>query len=401
MSLTTRVLAGLGLGLAFGLFVLSHPTPALLGTVKVIEPIGTLWINAIRMTVVPLVFALLVTGIASSADARTVRGLGLRSLAAFLGLLALSATVALLVPPVLFRWLHIDAATAAQLRGEPVTPAAVPGIADWVTSLVPVNPLDAAVKGAMLPLVVFAIAFALALLTLDPVRREPVIAFFRGVADAMLAIVRFVIALAPIGVFALMLSIASRAGLASAGALGYYVAAAAAGHAILVLLLYPLAPIVGRTSVARFARAALPAQAVAVASSSSLASLPALIDGADRRLQLPREVTGVVLPLAVSSFKLAAPVVWMTAALFLAKFYGVPLTAGQMTVIALTAVLTSFSTPGVPHGALLVIAPLVATMGIPAEGVGLLIAVDAIPDICATTVNVTGDLLAAAIVTRR
>jgi Na+/H+-dicarboxylate symporter len=265
---------------------------------------------------------------------------------------------------------------------------------------VPTNPVKAAADGAMLPLVVFASAFALALLTVTPDRREAVIAFFRAVGDAMLTIVRVIIDFAPIGVFALMLPVASRTGVAAAGALGYFVAASVIAQTLLIVLLYPVAALVGGVPVLRFARAVFPAQAVAISSSSSLASLPALIDGADRRLCLPPDVTGVVLPLAVSSFKIGAPVLWMVAVIFLARFYGVSLAPTQLLVVSLTALLTSFSTPGVPHGWLLVISPLVVSMGIPPEGIGLLIAVDTIPDIFGTTVNVTGDMVAAAIVSR-
>lgn len=383
------------LGLALGLVAVVHPTPPLIRLVQIIEPIGTLWVNAIRMTVVPLVFALLVTGVAAT-EVRTVRALGARALAAFVGLLVVSGTVAMMVAPLLFAWLHVDVRPVAT----PLPRTAAPGIRDWVLDLVPANPIKAAADGAMLPLVVFTIAFAIALLTIRVDRREPVLGFFRGVSDAMLAIVRFVIALAPIGVFALMLSISSRAGVAAAGALGYYVAAAIAAHAALLVVLYPLAPVVARLSIAHFARAALPPQAVAVSTSSSLASLPALIDSAERRLHLPDDVTGLVLPLAVSSFKLAIPMVWVVAAVFLSKLYGVPLGPAQMLVITVTSMLTSFSAPGVPHGGLLMISPLVASMGLPPEGVGLLIAVDVLPDIGATTVNVTGDLLAAAMVGR-
>ena len=150
----------------------------------------------------------------------------------------------------------------------------------------------------------------------------------------------------------------------------------------------------------RFAQGVFPAQAVAFSSSSSLASLPALIDGSERRLRLPPSVTDVVLPLAVSTFKVATPALWLGAAIFLARLYGVPLAPTQLLAISFTGILTSFSTPGVPHGWLLVISPLVVTMGIPAEGIGLLIAVDAIPDIFATTLNVTGDMVAAALVSR-
>jgi Na+/H+-dicarboxylate symporter len=401
MSLTSRVVVALVLGLAAGLATRTYTLPAIETLVGLVEPIGILWVNAIRMTVVPLVVSLLITAVASSADVRAVGGIGWRALAAFIGLLLLAAVVGLLVVPPLFGWLRLDASTTAAIRGDSTATAAeVPGLAEWIAGIVPTNPVQAAADGAMLPLVLFTLAFALALLSLTPDRRDPVVAFFRGVGDAMLAIVRVVIALSPIGVFALMLPLASRAGGEAAGALGYYVVVLTVVHLLLIVILYPVAALLGGVPVARFARAAFPAQAVAFSSSSSLASLPALIDGADRRLGLPTHVSGVVLPLAVSTFKMGLPLLWLTAATFLASLYGMVLTPAQLLVVSLTAILTSFSTPGVPHGWLLVVSPLIATMGIPAEGIGLLIAVDAIPDMFATTLNVTGDMVAAVIVSR-
>jgi proton glutamate symport protein len=405
MSLTTRVLMALVLGLAAGLVVLAHPTPPLLKLVSIVEPIGSLWVNAIRMTVVPLVVSLLITSVVSSSNMRVVRGIGLRALASFFGLLVLVAAAGLLIVPPLFNWFRMDPATIAMLHGNTTGGAAttapnIPSFAEWMVSIVPTNPVKAAADGAMLPLVVFALVFALALLKITPNRRDAVLMFFGGVGDAMLAIVRVIIALAPIGVFALMLPVASRIGIAAAGALGYYVAVTVVAQALLILLLYPVAALAGRVPVLRFARAVFPAQAVAFSSSSSLASLPALIDGSERKLCLPPNVTGMVLPLAVSTFKVATPAIWVVAAIFLARLYGVQLTLTQLLVIAFSGILTSFSVPGIPHGWLFVISPLVVTMGIPAEGIGLLIAVDAIPDIFATTLNVTGDMVAAAIVSR-
>lgn len=403
MSLTTRVLVALVLGLAVGLVVLAHPSPLLLKLVSIVEPVGTLWVNAIRMTVIPLVVSLLITGVASSSNMRVVRGIGLRAFASFLGLLVFAAIAGLLMVPPLFRWLHLDAATAATLRSSGGTTSApnIPSFSEWIVSIVPTNPVKAASDGTMLPLVVFVLAFGLAILTIRPERRDAVLTFFGAVGDAMLVIVGVIIDLAPIGVFALMLPVASRTGIAAAGALGYYVAVTVVAQALFILLLYPVAAFIGRVSMLGFAKAVFPAQAVAFSSSSSLASLPALIDGSERRLSLAPNVTGVVLPLAVSTFKSATPVLWLIAAIFLGRLYGVPLNMIQLIVIALTGILTSFSIPGVPHGWLLVISPLIATMGIPAEGIGLLIAVDAIPDIFGTTLNVTADMHAAAIVSRK
>jgi len=402
MSATTRVLAALVFGLLAGAVVLAHPAPALLTLVRIIEPIGTLWVNAIRMTVVPLVVSLLITGVASSGSIERIRTLGGRSAAAFIGLLTVSATIGLIAVPWLFAGLHVDRGTIASLRGTQASPtAAASGFAEWISGIVPANPIRAAADGALLPLVIFTLAFALALLTVGDDSRRAVVTFFAAVADAMLAVVRVVIALAPIGVFALMVPVASRTGITAAGALVYYVVATAGAVMLGVIALYPIVAAVARIPLSQFATAVFPAQVVATASSSSLASLPALVDGAQRQLRLPSSATGVVLPLAVSSFKLAAPILWQAAAVFLARMYGVPIGPAQHLTVAATAMLISFSTPGIPHGWLLGVSPLIAAMGVPAEGIGLLIAVDAVPDIFATVLNVTGDMAAAAIVVPR
>jgi Na+/H+-dicarboxylate symporter len=150
----------------------------------------------------------------------------------------------------------------------------------------------------------------------------------------------------------------------------------------------------------RFARAALPAQLIAFSSSSSIASLPALVESAERGLGLPPRVGGFVLPLAISTFKIAAPLSWTAGALFVGWFYGIPLHAGDLATIAFAAVFLAFAVPGVPRGAFIMLTPLFLAIGLPAEGIGILIAVDAIPDTFATALNVTGDLAAAALVGR-
>ncbi|MEP7345099.1 MAG: cation:dicarboxylase symporter family transporter, partial [Gemmatimonadaceae bacterium] len=262
MSLTTRVFAALVLGLLGGLLVAAYPSPVLTTVVAVIEPVGTLWVNAIRMTVVPLVVSLLITGVASSADARVVRSLGGHAFATFFGLLFLTAIVGLAIVPPLFTWLNIDPATSASLRASagsaPAGAQAVPGFKDWLVSVVPTNPVKAAADGTMLPLVVFTLAFGLALLKIATDRRDAVVTFFRGIADAMLAIVRAIIALAPVGVFALMLPVATRTGAAAAGALGYYIVAMAIACVAMIALLYLVALVVARVSIPRFARAVFP-----------------------------------------------------------------------------------------------------------------------------------------------
>jgi Na+/H+-dicarboxylate symporter len=273
-------------------------------------------------------------------------------------------------------------------------------IAAWVGSLLPANPIGAAASGAMMPFVVFVLLFALAVAHSSEATRTTLVGFFRALGEAMMTLVRGVIWLAPLGVFALVLPLAAHAGGALAGAIGFYVIAYSAASIVCIALLYPVVRLVAGMPMARFAKAALPAQLIAFSSSSSLASLPALIQVAETDLALPVSVTGFVLPLAAAMFKIAGPVSWTVGALFLGWFYGVPLHAAQLATIAFASVFLGFATPGIPRGAFIMLTPLLVAVGLPAEGVGILIAVDAIPDTFATVLNTTGHLTAAVLVAR-
>lgn len=374
------------------------------GLLAVSEPVGTLWVNAIRMTVIPLVVALLITGIASMRDLRTVGRLGGRALALFVALLAGIAAVTALLAPLLYRGLAIDPVSAATLReraagGASAVPA-LPGFAAWLTSLVPVNPMASAVDGAMLPLIVFTVAFALAATRLPDDTRHVLLGVFRATGDAMLWLVRAVLWLSPIGIFALAVTLGARLGISGAGAIGFYLATHVALLIVAIVILYPIAVVGGGVSPMRFARAALPAQAVAMGTRSSLAALPAMLDAAEHRLHLRRDVASFALPLAVSTFRLNLAVSWIVGGLFIAALYGVPFGLASIATFYLASVLMSFSVPGIPSGSLFIIAPLFPTVGLPVEGVGILIALDAVPDIFKTTLNVTGHLTTAVLLGR-
>jgi Na+/H+-dicarboxylate symporter len=403
VSLTTRVLIGLALGLAAGVAIASSGSSELAGMVRFVEPLGALFINAIRMTVVPLIVSTLIVGVAGAPSARSVGRLGGRALALFVAFLAITAVATALIAPPLVNQLTIAPEAVAAMRASAAQAASaaaesarkVPTFAQWLVSLVPDNPVRAAADGTIVPLIVFAVAFGVALTSLDAARRAPVVAFFQGVADAMLALVRWVLDLAPIGVFALALPLATRVGLAAAGALAFYVALVVALNvATIVLLLYPAAIVLGRVPLRRFVRAALPAQVVAFSSRSSLAALPAMIEGATDRLGISRETTGFFLPLAASIFRVGAVVGQIVGVLFIARLYGVEIYTARVATVALTSVLTSFSVPGVPGGSILVMVPVMIAAGVPVEGIGVLLGVDTIPDMFRTTANVTGHMAA-------
>jgi Na+/H+-dicarboxylate symporter len=404
MKESTRVLVALGAAGAGGIAIAASGSAPLLRVADFIAPAGTLWVNAIRMTVIPLVVSLLITGVASATDVGAVGRLGARTLVVFGVLLAGTAIVVMPLLPSVFALLPRPAVPPPPPPGAADAASQIAGagqnqtLANWLISLIPSNPVAAAANGDLVALILFTLLLALAVARSPAQVRDPLVVFFRGLGEAMLVLVRWIVLLAPIGVFALVLPLAARAGGALAGGIGFYIAAYSLCSLVMTALLYPAVSLVARIPIRRFGRAVLPAQLIAFGSSSSIATLPALVESAERGLGLPDRVTGFVLPLAVSSFHIAAPVSWTVGALFIGWFYGVPLHAVQLATVAFASIFLSFAGPGVPRGAFIMLAPLFVTIGLPAEGIGILIAVDAIPDTLSTVFNVTGDLAAAAIV---
>ena len=401
-SPTVVTLASLAAGLALG--VMAAQRGGVLRTVvSVLEPLGTLWVNAIRMTLVPLVVALVVTSVTGFADVRALGRLGARAVLLFLLLLAGAAVVAALVAPPLLAHTPLDAATAAALRAHAVAANAaaneIPTVRGFVVGLVPVNPIRAAADGTMLPLIVFTLLFALAITQLAGERRAPIVGFFRGASEAMVIVVRWVLRAMPVGVFALAADMGAELGLGVFGPVAYYIAVVCGLVVIVGLALYPIAALVGRLPIRRFARAAAPAQAMAIATRSSLASLPALIEGARRELGDRPNVIGFVLPLSVATFKINTPISDLVGPLFLAHLYGVPLSVTQVATMTLVTIAMSFSNPGIPSAGLFVVtAPVMLSVGLPLDGIAILVAADAIPDIFNTVINVTGDMAVAAMI---
>jgi Na+/H+-dicarboxylate symporter len=407
MRESTRVLVALGAAVGGGALIAASGSKPLLAAADSLAPIGTLWVSAIRMTVIPLVVSLLITGVASATDVSAIGRIGGRTLAVFILLLAGTAAIVVPLGPSLFALLPLPAtagaaatlpAGAAEAASQLSAGGQSASFSAWLTSLIPSNPIAAAANGAMVPLILFTLILAIAIARSPESTRTPLIGLARALGDAMLLIVRWVVLAAPIGVFALVLPLTAHLGGAVAGAIGVYIAAYSLGCVVVTLLIYPVVAVFGGVGVRRFARAALPAQLIAFSSSSSIASLPALIESGERGLALPSRITGFVLPLAVSTFKLAAPVSWTIGALFIGWFYGVPLHTRELATVAFAAIFLAFAAPGVPRGAFLMLTPLFLAIGLPVEGVGILIAVDALPDTFSTVLNVTGDLAAAALV---
>jgi Na+/H+-dicarboxylate symporter len=400
MSSTSRVLLGLAAGLGAGLALRAIEHPFAMSVVTWIEPFGALWLNALRMTVVPLVVSLVITGVAAASDAAATGRAALRALMVIVLLLSAGAVVSAIVSPAAFSLFPNN--SSASLRGDAtVAPSGqLPSISQWITGIIPSNPIKAAADGAMLPLLVFALLFGFAMTRIDPQRRQRLIEFFQAIGETMMVIVRWVLWLAPIGVFALVLPMAARTGLGMVGGIASYLVVDCAMCVLTIVAMYPLAVIIGRVPLRRFARAAAPAQAVAASTQSSLASLPAMIDGAQAHLKLPARITNVVLPLAVSVFRVTSPVGYMVGAAFVAWLYGIHLSPLQYAAGAAVGVIVSMGSIGLPGQVTLVgnYIPIFQVMGLPLDPLGLLLAVDTIPDVFRTVGNVTADLTVTSIV---
>jgi proton glutamate symport protein len=394
MSLTTRVLLGLLAGLAFGIALAVWLPPSWQAVAGWVEPIGTVWTRALQLTVIPLVVTLLFTGVSSGG--RGLGTMGLRGVLFFLVTLAAVAAVTLLVAPAIFGRIQIDAAAAEALRaGSSAPEAVVPTFRDWLVGLMPNNLLAAMSAGAMLPIIVATLMFAAAANRLPDETRDRLVRAAESVGSVTIIVVRGVLALAPYGVFALAVPLALRLGTTALGAVAVYVVTAAGLCLVAMAMMYPLAMLRG-VPLRDFARALAPAQGIAVSARSSLAALPALIDGASA-LGMPERVTGFFLPFSASLFRLGSAAALPVGVLFIATLYGVDLTSAQLITVGVTSVLLTFSVPGIPGGSILIMAPVLLAVGLPVEGIGILLGVDTIPDMFRTTANVTGTMTAAVV----
>jgi Na+/H+-dicarboxylate symporter len=407
MSPTARVLAGLLGGAALGIVLTAFQPSLAADMASVAQPIGNLWLNALQMTVVPLVVALVVLGVASTSDAAVSGRTARRAILVFLVLLSAGAAFAAVFAPFQLSFLPRDPELIASLRAAIGTPvadgSAAAGFAERIATIIPANAIAAAAQSAMLPLVVFALFFGFALTRVEARRRAQAIDLFQTLSDAMIIIVKWVLWAGPLGVFALAFNVCVKAGVSVLSALGWYILAMCTLYLAVTLGLYFVAVFMGGQRLRQFTAGILPAQVIAASTQSSLATLPAMVDSANNRLGCSPGVTALVLPMAVSLFRMTSPVQYIGVSCYIAWIYGVDLSAGQLALGAALAVVISLGSVGLPGQVSLMAMnmPVVQAMGLPVAPLGLMLAVETIPDAFATVGNVTGDLAATTVVARQ
>ena len=408
LTAPVRVLMALLLGAAAGMALSHWDKPLALHIAEIADPIGQLWINALKMTVVPLVTALVIVGVNTASNAATSGRTARNAIVVFAVLLVAAAAFAAVVTPALLSLVPDDSSTISAFRALAAqhaaqTHAAPPTATQWVVSLIPDNVLKVAADNAMLPLVVFAMFFGFALSKQEEERRARILDIVKTIGDTMITIIQWVLWVAPLGVFALIFVVCARVGLSALGALGYYIVTMSALYILITLLMYVVVALAARENLRRFAAALIPVQIIAASTSSSIASLPTMIDSARNRLGYPASLTSLVLPMAVSLFRITSPAQYIGVACFIAWLYGIDITASQYAVAILLAAAMSMGSSGLPGQAVFMTnnMPVTQSLGLPVEPLGMLLAVDNLPDVFCTIGNTTADMAATAIVARK
>ncbi|MGU3317165.1 dicarboxylate/amino acid:cation symporter [Sphingomonas sp. M6A6_1c] len=404
MSQATRILLALVAGIALGIAAVALDKDWALRVTSVSQPIGEAWLHGLQMVIVPLIVGLLVTGIAATAEAAKAGRIAGRAVVLFVVVLWCTTLMSAVVMPLLLELWPLPEAWSVALRSALTAAPAmgkVPTLADFFATIVPTNVVGAAAGDAFLPLTVFTLAFAFAITRLEEAARRRLTDLFQAITDAMLVIIGWVLKLAPIGIFALAYGVGARTGAAAFGALLHYIVMVSAIGLIVLLAAYPVARFAGGVPLRRFARAVAPAQAVAISTQSSLASLPAMLKGS-AEIGVAPATAGIVLPVAVAIFRATSPAMNLAVALYVAHWLGVPIGPGQLAAGIATAAITTMGSVSLPGTVSFFasVAPVAFAMGVPIEALGLLVAVETVPDLFRTVGNVTMDVAVTGVVGR-
>jgi len=394
-TLTTRILAGLVLGLGLGAALAAANPGWRPDAVVLADGLGNVWLDALRMTIIPLVFSLLVVGVAQAAGTAQAGGIAAKALLWFGALLLVSAAIAAVATPALLSvWPPPSAAVAALRASAHGGAAAVPPsppIADWLRSFVPANPIKAAAEGSMASIVVFALVFGLAAARQDQPRAAALYGFFDAVQAAMMTIVGWVLWAAPVGVLLLSLSVGAKLGVSAVGLLGQYVVVVSIMCLLAGAMGLPMALLGGRVPPLRLFSALIPVEAMAISTQSSLASMPVMLE-ATETLGVPAKVRDLVMPLAVALFRITSPAGNIAVAIYVAHVYGVPVDPLRLAGGVVVAGLVSLGAVGVASSITFftTLVPIFMAMNLPMELLPLLLPVETLPDFSRTIGNVTG-----------
>jgi len=388
------ILAGLVLGLAIGTAASATGDATLLAISRASAPSGTAFMRAIQMVVIPLVGVTVFVGVAKIGDPRKLGRLG----GSAVGFFWLTTVPAILMGMGLMKLALAFAPPVAPPSATSDVATELPGLVDFLVSLIPANPFEAAASGSLLPIIVFTGLFAAATATLPAAKRDPLVSLADGVSDALIRLVHWVLWTAPVGVFGLAAPVAARTGIAMLQNLAVFIAAVAAGLFVFMAFVFlPLVRWVGKVSPSRFVSGTVASWTMGFGTTSSVASLPVMFEDAEA-LDISDEVADLVLPLAASINRPGSALFQGAAIVFLASVYGVSLTPATVGGAVLATFLAAMTVAPVPSASIVTMAPALDTVGVPLGALGLMLGIDRLPDMFRSATNVVGHVAAATVV---
>jgi Na+/H+-dicarboxylate symporter len=400
MRLHVAIALGLIAGLLLGVAASVTGSPVLFGIAEGVEPLGTAFVNLLRMVVFPLVAATLFVGVAGMEGIRRLGRLGGLTLLFYWSTTIVSILIGMGVMRLLLPLAGAaarEAAAGAQAGEAPE----LPGVVDFLVGLIPQNPFSAAADDALLPFMVFTILLAAATGALPRPERDRLIGIANPIAAALVTLVHWILWLAPVGVFALAAPVTARSGWAMLQSLGVFVLAVTVGLLLFIGAIYvPAVKVLGGMGPARFLRVSLGPQLIAFTTTSSAATIPAMLESS-RAAGLAPQTPSLVIPLGAALNRAGSALFQGAGIVFLAWLYQVPLPGAAIGGAVIATFLVALTVPGVPAASVLTLAPALGHVGIPLDGMAVLLGVDRIPDMFRTATNVTGDMAAAVILTDR
>lgn len=391
------MLVGLLAGLLLGIIAAATGSPFLLAVSEGVAPLGTAFMRGIQMVVIPLVAVTIFVGVAKLGDPRKLGKLGGFSL----GFFWLTTIPAILIGMGLMKVALVWAPeVAVATPAEQATPE-LPGIVDFLVNLIPRNPFEAATEGALLPMIVFTVLVAAAAGTLDQEKRDSLIRLGDALSDVLIKLVHWILWTAPVGVFGLAAPVAARTGWAMLQSLAIFIIAVIIGLFIFMAVAFlPAVRYIGRMNLGRFVRGTLGTYTIGFSTTSSVATLPMMLEEADEKLELTPEVATLVLPLAASLNRPGSALFQGASVVFLASLYDVPIPASAVAGAVLATFLVSLTVAPVPSASIFTLAPALETVGVPLAGLAILLGVDRIPDMFRSATNMIGHMSAATVVDR-
>lgn len=404
LQLHTKILLALVAGAGFGLVAKRLGLASFVATY--VQPVGTAFVRLIGMVVVPLVFASLLIGIASLKDVGSLGRIGVKTIAFYLCTTAIAVSIGLLLANLTRPGLGLAAeaedkltAGAEQQDGAAEAVQEKPSIRDVLLNIIPTNPIRAFAEGQMLQIIFFALLAGVCLTLIGSERSGPAIRFFEAVNDTMVMMVHLIMKVAPFGVFALISAVVADFGLDILRMLAGYCVVVVAGLLMHILLVYSLAlRLFSKVGMRRFLRGIRPAQLIAFSSSSSSATLPVTIECTTENLGVARSICSFTLPLGATINMDGTSLYQGVSAVFLAQLYGMDLSVAQQLAVVLTATLASVGTAGTPGAGIVTLAVVLGSIGVPLQGIGIIMGVERVLDMCRSVVNVTGDAACAVVV---